>query len=310
MIIIPDEELFNVSFNAIRMANDSFLIEKKEIAVLSSVNDLIGKKDSSLFKISSSTNVLIYGAINYAEKDTSDISSFKNLEKDSEPYFVLKRNSKFKLNYLPGTLEEISSVSNLLAADNVKFQIVKGDDAKEEKFYEYIIDKSPAILHFATHGYFLDDSVKTIESEDININKSLMQNGIFLSNSQKTWDKGIIGYDKSDGIINGLEIASTNLSNTELVVLSACNSGRGRIINREGVYGLQKGFKLAGAKSILYTLWPIPDKETVDFITKYYKHLLEEKNTSLAYRKTVLELLLLDQYRATPSIWAGFVLVN
>ncbi|MFN6092552.1 MAG: CHAT domain-containing protein, partial [Bacteroidota bacterium] len=109
---------------------------------------------------------------------------------------------------------------------------------------------------------------------------------------------------------NGLEIASTNLSNTELVVLSACNSGRGRIINREGVYGLQKGFKLAGAKSILYTLWPIPDKETVDFITKYYKHLLEEKNTSLSYRKTVLELLLLDQYRATPSIWAGFVLVN
>jgi CHAT domain-containing protein len=137
-----------------------------------------------------------------------------------------------------------------------------------------------------------------------------MQNGIFLSNSQITWDKGIIGYDKSDGIINGLEIASTNLTNTELVVLSACNSGRGKIVNREGVYGLQKGFKLAGAKSILYTLWPIPDKETVDFITKYYKHLLEEKNTSLAYRKTVLELLLLDQYRATPSIWAGFVLVN
>jgi CHAT domain-containing protein len=137
-----------------------------------------------------------------------------------------------------------------------------------------------------------------------------MQNGIFLSNSQKSWDEGIIRYDKSDGIINGLEIASTDLSNTDLVVLSACNSGRGKIISREGVYGLQKGFKLAGAKSILYTLWPIPDKETVLFITKFYQYLIDVKNPNLAYRKTVSELLLLDQYRATPSIWAGFVLVN
>ena len=88
-------------------------------------------KDNNVFRISSNTNVLIYGGINYQEKDTSVATSIKKSEKDNEPYFVLNRSSKFKLNYLPGTLEEITNISKVLSTDNVKYQIVKGNDAKE-----------------------------------------------------------------------------------------------------------------------------------------------------------------------------------
>lgn len=309
LYIIPDGDLYKVSFPALRLPNDSFLIETKDVVLLNDVKSIY-KINRNIFQSNEiNTNSLFFGGIDYR----SFLESKKTMEPTKKLAYVLlnKRSTKKNLEYLPGSLTEATELSNLFLKQGYDNTLITGKHATEQMFYSMVESKKPTIIHIATHGYFIernmldDNSIKKI---DKNINNNLLYNGVFMSGSEHTWNQGEIRFDLNDGLLSGLEVSRTNLTSTELVVLTSCYSGGGAIIEGDGVYGLQRGFRLAGVNNILYALWEIDDDLTINFIKNFYSNLINSGDVQESYNKVIRGKLYLDQYRDTPCIWAGFTL--
>ena len=136
-----------------------------------------------------------------------------------------------------------------------------------------------------------------------------MQNsGLLFANSQKFWsnDRLASSINDTDGILRADEITKLDLSGCRLVVLSACQTGLGEY-NSEGVYGLQRAFKLAGVQSILMSLWSVDDKATAELMTEFYRSLItgQEPDEALVIAQRALR-----EKGYSPDKWAAFVLLN
>ena len=158
------------------------------------------------------------------------------------------------------------------------------------------------ILHFATHGFFSTENLLKIKSK---INPH--QTNLELNNSGLVFANANI-VERQKATLTAFEISEMDLSKTKLAVLSACESGLGQVYQSEGVYGMQRAFKIAGVEYIIMSLWQVPDRETKVFMTNFYKNMIEE-NLSVedAFYKTQRQMKenLLDPVR-----WAGFVLLK
>ena len=111
-----------------------------------------------------------------------------------------------------------------------------------------------------------------------------------------------------DGILTAAEVANMDLSNNKLVVLSACETGLGKIESSEGTFGLKRGFKLAGVDQIIVSLWKVPDNETMELMTLFYSELAKTKDIDNSFNKAQKEMR--NRYPYEPEKWAGFVLVR
>ena len=221
-------------------------------------------------------------------------------------------------NYLSWTEKEIAALEPILKNAGIKTNSRKGFAATEESFKSIGLSApSPRILHIATHGFFFPDPKDRNEGrvmrDDEPVFKMsdhpMIRSGLILAGGNYAWQTGKpIKPDMDDGILTAYEISQMNLSNTELVVLSACETGLGDIRGNEGVYGLQRAFKIAGAKYLIMSLWQVPDQETSVFMTTFYRHFIEEKMAIPdAFRTTQQEM---RERFINPYQWAGFVLVE
>jgi CHAT domain-containing protein len=144
----------------------------------------------------------------------------------------------------------------------------------------------------------------------------MLRSGLIMSGGNASWQGKQTLEGKEDGILTAYEISQMNLSNTELVVLSACETGLGDIQGNEGVYGLQRAFKIAGAKYLIMSLWQVPDKQTSLLMTTFYKKWLEaEGPDGVGKKMTIPEAFHAAQKQMRdngldPYNWAGFVLVE
>ncbi len=189
----------------------------------------------------------------------------------------------------------------------------KGTSLLEEKGKEETIkellnnDVSPQVLHFATHAYFFDDQNKT-QNNFASSSNPMIRTGLILSGANQFWMGKQADDWQEDGMLTAYEIQNINLSETELVVLSACETGLGTLKGSEGVFGLQRAFKMAGAKYIIMSLWQVPDRETSDFMVSFYDHWLNQSmSIEEAFRQTQLDMK--DRFY-NPYQWAGFVLLE
>ena len=152
--------------------------------------------------------------------------------------------------------------------------------------------EAPSILHIATHGFFLAPSAA--------IDNPLVRSGLALSGANLRRSDG------EPGILTALEASNLNLWGTKLVTLSACDTGVGEIKNGEGVYGLRRAFFLAGAETLVMSLWPVSDAVTRDMMTAYYSGLKRGLGRGDALREAQLAMLARSN-RRHPFYWASFI---
>jgi len=134
----------------------------------------------------------------------------------------------------------------------------------------------------------------------------LIRSGLIMSGANNAWNNNIIPQGIDDGILTAYEVSGMDLYNTELVVLSACETGLGDIKGSEGVYGLQRSFKMAGVDYLIMSLWQVPDKETSEFMQLFYQNMLAKQSIGTAFRNA--QKVMKDKY--DPYYWAAFVLIE
>ncbi|MBK6930351.1 MAG: CHAT domain-containing protein [Saprospirales bacterium] len=174
-------------------------------------------------------------------------------------------------------------------------------------------------LHLATHGYFfpappenlrhtglaLDDQTLIFQASD----QAMIRSGLIFAGANTTWTTGQALASGEDGILTAYEISQLNLSNTGLVVLSACETGLGELAGYEGVYGLQRAFKIAGADFLLMSLWQVNDAKTGELMRAFYHQYLDRK-LPVPEAFSAAQAALRARYPGSPYVWAGFVLVE
>lgn len=213
---------------------------------------------------------------------------------------------------LPGTGQEGEKIKQILQSKKMTVQTFNTEGATEQCIKS---QNSPSILHIATHGFFLpiEKMVKIKSHEDVMITYNPMfRSGLYLAGATHPE----AGKNKDDGILTAFEIQNMNLENTELVVLSACETGLGEtslaggftqlVTNGEGVFGLQRAFRVAGAKSIIMSLWKVNDEATQLLMTKFYENWQVkgmEKRTAFYLAQQELR----KEYKE-PYYWAAFVM--
>jgi len=208
--------------------------------------------------------------------------------------------------YLPGTLSEIERIQSLLDKNQLLFNALSGSKATEENFKK-LSGKSPSVLHIATHGFFKEKERHLKNKNELLLKSEnpLTRSGLILAGAN-TITKNKLSTSSEDGVLTALEISNLNLTNTEIVILSACETGLGDIEGSEGVYGLQRAFKMAGVDLIVMSLWQVPDKETAEFMDLFYSKWLKENNVRTAFNNT--QKIMQNKYKNEPYKWAAFVL--
>jgi CHAT domain-containing protein len=245
---------------------------------------------------------------------------------------------------LPGTAAEVSAIAALLRKNGWTSQTFVGDRALEQALISDV--HGPRVLHLATHGAFLADpqrpaalaaalpqvpaapagSGTATEVAPVVLppladaelgspqNDPMLRSMLFFAGANRTWTGQSTppgGLD--NGILTAAEASTLDLRGTELVVLSACETGLGSTQSGEGVFGLRRALREAGAGSILMSLWKIPDTETAEMLKAFYTHWLagDEPHAALAKAQREERAIVQKRYGSDdPYYWGGLVLVG
>ncbi len=239
---------------------------------------------------------------------------------DELPFEVDSTTRSGTWKYLPNSAIEALEIGKILKEQKFVVQLDTGYAATEEAFKHLGSDQpSPRTILLATHGFFFPEpqsatqgSKKTSERPEpifITSNDPLIRSGLLFAGAQQTWTTGKGQPDREDGILTAYEISRMNLSATELVVLSACETGLGDIVGNEGIYGLQRAFKIAGAKYLIMSLWKVNDQSTSVFMTEFYRQWLQQ-GLKIPAAFQAAQKIMRAKYQDSPYHWAGFVLIE
>lgn len=301
LLISPDGLLNLIPFEALVDEQNHYLVENYAFTYLTSGRDLLRMQVS---RESKGKPLLIANPL-FGAPDAAQISELKPKSGNSRRKTVNITRSLSDTYFAPlsATAREARSIQALFP----EAIFLNGMQATKAALKQAT---APRILHIATHGFFLEDNKNDIESEskpatrtmDINakIENPLLRSGLALAGANQR------NSTKDDGILTALEAAGLNLWGTKLVVLSACDTGIGEVKNGEGVYGLRRAFVLAGAETLVMSLWSISDDVTRELMINYYKNLKQGTGRGAALRQVQLEMLK-KKGREHPFYWAGFI---
>ena len=306
LLISPDSQLNRIPFEALRNEAGDYLIEQYQISYLNSGRDLLK------FDVTEPSR---QPAVIVANPDYETTSPLPNLGEG--PGVRASSNersaelSQLQVGPLPGTAAEAEAIRSLLPNATV---LTEGE-ATENAIKQV---QAPSILHIATHGFFLENVARpevengrglgvvagdspVTQSPSVAIENPLLRSGLALAgfNERASGDE--------DGVLTALEASQLNLLGTQLVVLSACETGLGDIANGEGVYGLRRAFAIAGAETQLMSLWQVDDFGTQSLMARYYENLTAGMGRSESLRQVQLEMIHSQSRYAHPFYWAAFI---
>ena len=296
---LPDEngEIFAKKYNAYR---------------LSSTRELALEK-----KINSNKKASVYGGIIYdfSEGDWQDLKEYKNeIEHEFRDIPDLAESFRAGISFLKGAKKEAETVTDVLRNGNYKVSYWSETYATEESFKK-LSGSGIKILHIATHGFYEPENKKygfidlLSDSNNSKEDRSLSRSGLLLAGAASAINpekRKQIPEGVDDGILTAKEISRLDFKGLDLVVLSACQTGLGEVTG-EGVFGLQRGFKKAGAQTIVMSLWKVDDNATQLLMTEFYKNLVAGKTKREAF--IAAQNSVKEKY-TDPDKWAAFVMVD
>jgi CHAT domain-containing protein len=225
------------------------------------------------------------------------------------PTFYLASSGKHAYSPLPGTEKEISQLNFLLKQKGWKAENYVETGATEEKIKEL---NSPKIFHIATHGFYKPaDEIKfeeELEGNEAELAKNpLLRNGLLLKGGGDLLTKTDYNYNMENGILTAYEAMNLNLDKTDLVVLSACETGLGELEAGEGVFGLQRAFLVAGAKVLVMSMFKVDDEATQKLMLKFYQKWLNSNKLRQSFVEAKKELR--TEY-PEPIYWGAFMMIG
>lgn len=298
ILISPTLNLNKVNFGAISCGAKR-LGDVYQLASISTLNSLFQR---DCVKDSAKKSIALFGGIDY---DASISVNKKNVQDTSKT-----KVDRSGFDYLPETLNEVADISDLLAGV-MNTTVYSGQKATESQF-KLLSRHSPSVIHISTHGFYLKGKgLKAPFFKNLSLSSKITYKmskcGLLFSGANNAWN-GIYAQDvEEDCILTAAEVEKMDLSDTELVVLSACDTGLGDCESIDGVYGLSRAFKIAGAHTIVMTLWKVNDLVTKEFMCEFYGQIKDGLEYHEAFRIAQQKLRLKYQ---DPLLWAPFVIID
>ena len=304
---VPSQLLFQVSLESLPMPDGSLLGSHYHFVRLSSARELVKMKSRS--RGYKSNTAVLYGGLQYDLEDAAMVEEAKKY--DLSNLFALRgeiTRGDSIFHDLQGTKEEILKIEDLLKRNKWQVSSYMGKNGTEESFLN-MHGKSPKLLHLATHGFYYTPN----RTENVDYLKgytdAMSLSGLVLSGGNAAWlgkplPKGVLG-----GILSANDIARLDLSNTDMVVLSACQTGQGKATS-EGLYGLQRAFKKSGVGTIVMSLWSVSDKTTSEFMTTFYERLADTHNVWNKRKAFEEAKEIIRKKHPDPFHWAAFVMLD
>lgn len=291
----PAGDLYGVAIEYLPVNEQKRINDIYTICRLSSTKSLARRNN---YKEVDANSAVLYGGLDY-NLDSENMEFYAQLAKggvrgasDAADLSKIWNLSATKWNYLKGTYDEVNNISKILDKKGCNIKTITAGEGVEESF-KVLSGESPQVIHVATHGFFIKESKNMLKSTGL----------VFAGANNHNKNSGYT----DDGFLTSYEIASMDLNGADLVVLSACQTALGEI-SGEGVFGLQRGFKKACAKTILMSLWEVEDNATSELMTSFYTNLSNGMDKTQALYNAQKHVM--DVCGADPSLWAGFIILD
>lgn len=304
----PSGKLYGIAFHALPAGQNRLLMDQYLLRQFTSTRQVADRKPVSTDKPPA---IVLLGNADF-NMDSAAIARTAAPELQTDLAF---RGGGDQWPELPFTARETDSIRRLFEENGLRARVYKRE-AAQERVIKQLSGHAPAVLHIATHGYYITEQQLERQNEagsrspQQNVYKlardPMIRNGLILAGGNYTWAGRIPLMGVDDGVLTAYEIAQLDLSATRLVVLSACETALGDIQGGEGVYGLQRGFKLAGVDKMIVSLWQVPDQETAELMTLFYRHWLSGSSVAAAFAGAQSYM----RRKYPPFYWAAFVLVE
>ncbi|MEQ8302893.1 MAG: CHAT domain-containing tetratricopeptide repeat protein [Cyclobacteriaceae bacterium] len=282
LFVSPDGVYNQMNLNTLKNAKGEYNVNRYDMAILGNAKDLIDIKARK--GAASAKNAFLLGFPDYATNEVPP---------------------------LPGTKVELESISKVLKAAKYNVTMRMQKEATERSIKAI---KAPTILHIATHGYFLQDiegstgSVYGVDAENAS-NNPLLRSGLILADAKGAISKtSPVDISQSEnGILTAYEAMNMDLEGTDLVIMSACETGLGDVKSGEGVYGLQRSFLVAGADALIMSLWKVDDAATQQLMSSFYTNWIKMGDKQKAFKQAQVQLM--TKY-PEPYYWGAFVMIG
>jgi CHAT domain-containing protein len=324
-IVSPDASLWLVPWAALPIADGQYAVERHEIRYVVSGRDLVTPAAADATKPRTNAPLMLADPNYDLGLAEAAAETRRVLQRDAEPLALraaAESLGKVRWARLPGTAAEAEAIApNLEKFAGHEPYVYRENYALEGVLKAFA---RPRVAVLSTHGFFLADEEaansgvpSSSQSSDRPVltkqgklvENPLLRCGLVLAGANhKSTDA-----DLEDGVLTGLEIVSLDLRGTELVVLSACETGLGDVRNGEGVAGLRQAFQLAGAQSVVATLWQIPDRDSALLMNDFFDQLAKGRGKAEALREAQLARIKARRERndaAHPFFWAAFTLTG
>ena len=319
--ISPAGILYNIGIESLPTPDgQGFISDEFNIFRISSARELMHTDNNR----ANPSSAVVYGGLDYE-------TSIDKLQSDAKQYTITASSSQdtkstlrdvraaiSSIPYLPGSKTEVEDINNIIksAKNHVKVQLLTGPAGTELSVLA-LNGKPIDILHISTHGFYNVEedrdkapSLFYLLQQDTE-DKALTRSGLLMAGAQSLLDDETTHPGVGDGILTAQEISTLDLHHIEIVALSACQTAKGDI-RTDGVFGLQRGFKKAGAQSILMSLWKVDDDATCLLMTEFYKNWIGECKTKREALELAKQTVRSHKEKGwdDPKYWAAFILLD
>lgn len=310
--------LHQIPIESLPIGDGKIMSDVHNMHRLSSTRELVKEKKEVKY-----TKAALYGGLNYDMTDSELLAENQTYSKNAtEKYFVSRGLLEdsirgYKWDKLSNSQQEVDYISDLMKKNQITTQTYKGNKGNEESF-KALSGHEYNIIHLATHGFFYPDEeakekdyFKPMLLNDHyrmynEVDMSMWRSGLVMSGGNRAWKGDTIPDTVEDGILKAQEIGDLDLRGADLVVLSACNTGQGEVTG-EGVFGLQRAFKMAGAQTIVMSLTPVDDQTTMAMMNKFYTNLFSGQSKHDAFYNAQRYI---RSIKPDPKYWMGWIMLD